>query len=163
MEEALRILHIWVSPGHDFVGRHGKGRLDHGLERVSQVTCVAGQGIEGDRYFGHRENYKGQITFFSEAVARDLEQSLDGSPVDRSAFRRNVLIEGPDLNSLIGVRFQIGDLVFSGSEECSPCYWMDTAVAQGTHAFLKGRGGLRCRIEKGGVLQTGSHTLTRLS
>jgi len=148
-------MNIWISPGHDFVGRHGKGRLENGLEPRQSVSCVAGKGIEGDRYFDHKENYKGQVTFFSEDVAADLEQALDLPGLDRSAMRRNVLLKGIDLNTLVGKRFRLGDLILTGSEECSPCYWMNEAVGPGAHEWLKGNGGLRCRIETGGILPTG--------
>ena len=41
-----------------------------------------------------------------------------------------------------------------------PCYWMDEACAPGVENFLKGRGGLRCRILRGGVLEKGTFPLT---
>ena len=159
MSSTVQILKIWISPGHDFVGRYGKGRLEHGVETRDSVQCIAGKGIEGDRYFGHKDNYKGQITFFSEDVARGLEEALGVEGFNRSAMRRNVLVSGIDLNSLIGKRFRLGDAVFSASEECAPCFWMNEAVAPGAHEWLKGNGGLRCRIESSGELATGPQEL----
>jgi MOSC domain-containing protein YiiM len=159
MESVINILNIWISPGHDFVGRHGKDPLRHEVREVNEAHLVAGKGIEGDRYFAHREDYKGQITFFSESVARQLEATLECKPLDRSVMRRNVLIDGVDLNALVGKRFQIGDVLLTGSEECAPCYWMDRAVKPGAHSFLKGNGGLRCRIEHGGLLRVGESVL----
>ncbi len=44
---------------------------------------------------------------------------------------------------------------FTGSCECSPCFWMDEAVADWAEEFLKGRGGLRARIVSGGSLVAG--------
>lgn len=155
----VEIENIWISPGHDFRGQHGKGRKHHGQEPRDTINCVAGKGIEGDRYFGFKEDFKGQITFFSAEVAGDLEKAFNLPQLDRSAMRRNVIISGVDLNSLIGKRFRIGGLVLTGSEECAPCYWMNEAVADGAHEFLKGNGGLRCRIEKSGTLTTGPATL----
>ena len=32
---------------------------------VPVIECVAGRGIRGDRYFNFKDDYKGQITFFS--------------------------------------------------------------------------------------------------
>ena len=159
----VEIKNIWISPGHDFVGQHGKERGNHGVEACSSVNCVAGMGIEGDRYFGHKENFKGQITFFSEEIAAGLEQHLNLPEVDRSAMRRNVIISGVDLNTLVGRQFRLGELVLTGSEECSPCYWMDKAVAPGAHEWLKGNGGLRCRIVASGVLSTGETDLEILA
>jgi MOSC domain-containing protein YiiM len=153
------IKNIWISPGHDFRGQHGQDRNNHGVEGRSSVNCVAGKGIEGDRYFGYKEDFKGQITFFSEEIAAGLEQHLDLPEVDRSAMRRNVIISGIDLNTLVGKRFRIGDIVFSGSEECSPCYWMDKAIGPGAHEWLRGNGGLRCRIVASGNLSTGGTDL----
>ena len=159
MSTIVQVLNIWISPDHDFRGQHGKGRKGVDMVPVESITCVAGKGIKGDRYFGHKEDYKGQITLFSEDVARDLESDLEIASLDRSAMRRNVLIAGVDLNTLIGNRFQLGELVLSGSEECAPCYWMDEVVKPGAHEWLKGNGGLRCRIESGGVLRAGSSEL----
>ena len=53
----MRIEQIFISPGHNFVGRHGLPPLDSPLEEVAQVECVAGRGLYGDRYFDYRENY----------------------------------------------------------------------------------------------------------
>jgi len=152
----VTILGIWISPGHDFKGRHGKGRLAHGAHPQSSIECVAGKGVVGDRFFGHKEDFKGQITLFDEAVASALERELNASGFERSAFRRNVLTRGLDLNAMIGRRFRLGEVVLEGSEECSPCYWMDEAITPGAFEWLKGRGGLRCRIREGGRLNLGA-------
>ena len=44
-------------------------------------------------------------------------------------------------------------VVFEGVEECKPCYWMDQAFGSGAETAMAGRGGLRARIVKGGVLR----------
>jgi len=157
------IRQIWISPGHDFKGRHKLGRLNHGVVSQSEIECVAGSGIRGDRYFDHKPDFKGQITFFSQAVADALQDALNLPSLDCSAFRRNVILAGADLNELIGRRFRIGEVVFTGSEECSPCYWMDEAVAQGAFEWLKGRGGLRCRIVESGKLALGEQEMEVLA
>ena len=53
----------------------------------------------------------------------------------------------------------IGDVVFSGVEECAPCHWMNTAFGPGSEECLKGRGGLRERILISGTLTLGRHEL----
>ena len=115
----IKVLKIWISKGHDFKGRHGKGRMNFETESRDMVELVANRGIKGDRYFDHKPDFKGQITFFSEEVARQLEQELELPAVDRSAFRRNALVSGTDLNELVGRKFTIGGVEFSGSEECA--------------------------------------------
>ena len=67
--------------------------------------------------FRSQENYKGQITFFAEEIARQLETALALETFDRAVMRRNVLVEGIDLNTLIGRRFRIGNVIFCGSLE----------------------------------------------
>jgi MOSC domain-containing protein YiiM len=147
---------IWISPGHDFKGRHGLGRNEHGVHRVEEAVCHAGKGIVGDRYYNENPGHKKQITFISKEVIDGLQRELNLADVDPSAFRRNVLVSGIDLNSLVGRRFRICSVLFEGVEECSPCYWMDEAVGKGAMDFLAGRGGLRCRILDDGVLVPGA-------
>lgn len=145
---------IWISQGNDFRGRHGMARADHGVVRMDRIECVAGMGLRGDRYFGYKPDYKGQVTFFDAAV-RDLVASEFGIPrLCASAFRRNLIVRGIRLVDWIGKRFVFQGVEFEGSEECKPCYWMNEAVAPGVEDFLKSecRGGLRARILSDGVL-----------
>ena len=102
---------------------------------------------------------KGQITFFDAAAYEAVKERFDLPELEPCAFRRNVVMKGVDLNTLIGKRFQIGDVVFEGSEEAKPCYWMDEACAPGVEEFLRGKGGLRCRIRTGGTLTRGGDSL----
>jgi MOSC domain-containing protein YiiM len=154
----IQIRKIYLSKGHDFVGRHGHERLEHGIEEVDQVECVAGSGLVGDRYFDHKEDYKGQITFFDWAVYERIGNDFNCPDLHPFLFRRNVLTEGVDLNTLIGQRFSIQGIEFEGSEECRPCHWMDQAVAPGVHEALKGFGGLRARILSSGTLTRSTKT-----
>ena len=155
----VTLKHIFISPGHNYYGRHGKGSLDYPIEEVESIECVAGSGIQGDRFFDYKPDYKGQITFFDSAVYERVRDEVVKGELHPRAFRRNVITEGVDLNDLIGKRFTLGELELTGSCECAPCYWMDEACALGTHEFLKGYGGLRARIVKGGNLALGDYQL----
>jgi len=130
-------------------------RLNHGIESVESVECIAGRGLRGDRFFDYKENFKGQVTFFDARVAEWLTKTLGIREIDASRFRRNVLIESVDLAGLIGKRFELGGVGLEGVEECAPCYWMNEAIGEGAEALLKGKGGLRCRILNSGVLKVG--------
>ena len=120
---------------------------------MDQVECAAGRGICGDRFFDYKENYKGQITFFSVEVLEALRRELNLPHAQASATRRNAFVSGIDLNSLVGVEFEVQGLRFAGTEQCKPCYWMDSAIGPGAEAWLQGRGGLRARILTDGVLK----------
>lgn len=152
----MRIRHIYVSPGHNFFGHHGKPAGTNQITEVASVECVAGRGLRGDRFFGYRPDYKGQVTFFAAEVAQALRQALRIDSVDLSAFRRNVITEGVDLDALIGRKFSLQGVELEGTEECRPCYWMDQAIGPGAEDWLKGRGGLRCRILSDGWLRRDS-------
>jgi MOSC domain-containing protein YiiM len=80
-----------------------------------------------------------------------------------SQLRRNVIVRGIDLNSLLAAEFEVQGVRFSGAGECKPCYWMNNAIASGAEDFLKGRGGLRARILTDGRLQAGVEALERRS
>jgi len=119
---------------------------------VSQIECVAGRGIRGDRYFDFKDDYKGQITFFSLEVFNELCSAMEIQAWSPALARRNVITRGLDLNDLIGQEFEVQGIRFLGMEECRPCYWMDGAFAPGAQEFLKGRGGLRAKILTSGKL-----------
>lgn len=155
----VRITHIFTSPGHDFKGRHGQDRLTNGTEAHECVVCQAGRGLQGDRYVMKEEGHKGQVTFFNAEVLREVGEALGLEEVPPDAFRRNVIVEGVDVNDLIGREFTLGGVQFEGTEACSPCHWMDVALVDGAMGLLKGRGGLRARILQTGILRTGEADL----
>lgn len=116
---------------------------------------MAGRGIVGDRFFDYRRDYAGQITFFALEVFEALKQRFDLPQAHPSATRRNVLVRGVKLPDLINRNFCVQGVWFRGTAECKPCYWMDGALAPGTEAWLRGKGGLRARILTDGTLRLG--------
>lgn len=152
----IRIKELYISPGHNFFGHHGLSAGTHPLIRCEEINCLAGRGIEGDRFLDYKKNYKGQITFFASEIFEVLAATLHMSNLSASVLRRNVLTAGIDLNTLIGRQFEIQGIQFIGHSECSPCHWMDQAFAPGTEQLLKGHGGLRAQILTGGTLRIDS-------
>jgi MOSC domain-containing protein YiiM len=154
VNNAIEILHCYVSPGHNFFGHHGKPMGTHPMVEVPQLECIAGHGIRGDRFFDYKEDYKGQVTFFAEEVYDRLCERLGVWDKCPSVLRRNVMTRGADLNTLIGAEFEIQGLRFLGTEECRPCYWMDRAFCPGAEAAMQGEGGLRAQILSSGILRS---------
>jgi MOSC domain-containing protein YiiM len=152
--QPVEICHLYISPGHNFVGHHGREPDTHPMIEVPLIACVAGRGIRGDRYFDFKDDYKGQITFFSLDVFEELCAALSLDDCLPAAARRNVITRGVDLNELIDKEFEIQGVRLYGTQECAPCYWMDGAFAQGAKDFLKGRGGLRAKILSDGELRS---------
>jgi MOSC domain-containing protein YiiM len=126
---------------------------------VPEIECVAGRGIHSDRYFDFKGDYKGQITFFSLDVFVELCGALQIQDRSPALARRNVITRGADLNELVGQEFEVQGVLFFGTEECRPCYWMDRAFAPGAEKFLKGRGGLRAKILSDGELRSTARVL----
>lgn len=146
--------HIFTSPAHNYFTRP---RFEIGdapsLEHTS-VTLDTGSGILGDRFY----DAKYPVTFFSLEVAEAVAEGLE-KPLQNALFRRNVIISGINLNALIGERFTIGEVMFEGMAHCPPCSWMDAALGKGAYGLMKGRGGLRAKVLRGGRLECGSTSL----
>lgn len=149
----IQVVGIFISPGHNFFGHQDRPGGQHPTNSVTEVECVAGRGLRGDRFFDFKENYRGQVTFISCEVFEAVCDSIGVSGKSPGATRRNVATRGVDLNTLVGKRFQIQGIEFEGTAECSPCHWMNEAVGAGAERALCSRGGLRARILSSGRLR----------
>jgi hypothetical protein len=149
----MKVLRIFISPEHNYFGRHGYPPGTAPSMELEEAELVAGMGIRGDRFFGYKENYRGQVTFFSREVYDSLCQRFQVWDREPSVFRRNIIVEDADLNALIGEQFEVQGITFEGKAECSPCYWMDQAFHPGAEEALKGQGGLRAKVLTAGMLR----------
>ena len=154
MLDEITIHNIYISDDHNFYGHHGKEPGSNPMIELDSVECEAGKGIIGDRFHNYKEDYKGQITFLSLEVYKDICTNFKLTNVSPSVFRRNVITSGVDLNSLINKKFNIQGIDFLGTQEAAPCYWMNGVVAEGAENAMKGRGGLRAKILTSGRLHT---------
>jgi len=148
----IRIARIFISPGHNFFGHNDQPAGTHPTMEMLEVECVAGKGLMGDRFFAYKEDFKGQVTLFSREVFDDVCRTLGVTGKSPGVTRRNLIICGVDLNTLIGREFEIQDVLFLGMAECKPCHWMNEAIGPGAEAAMQGRGGLRAKILTDGKL-----------
>lgn len=90
-------------------------------------------------------------------AVEDLEAATRtyGEPVTHAASRRNVLVEGVNLLTLIDREFRVGEVLLRGTQTCDPCALMEKTVGQGGFAALVGRGGLCCAIVETGTIRVG--------
>ncbi len=146
---------LFISPGHNYFGHHGQPADNFPLHQVKRVECIAGHGLRGDRFYDYKNNYKGQVTFFSEEIFADLCAAFPAVEKSPGVLRRNVLVTGADLNALIGQTFELQGVRFRGTAQCAPCYWMDQAFSPGAEKWLKNKGGLRAQILTSGWLACG--------
>ena len=149
----MRIRHIFISPGHNFVGHHGKPPSENPTLDVREARMLAGRGIEGDRYLDFKDDYKGQVTFFEWEVYERMIEKFSVIGKGPEIFRRNIITKFIYLNSLIGIDFEVQGVRFLGTQESAPCHWMNEIFAEGAEEALKGHGGLRAKILCDGVLR----------
>lgn len=151
---------IFTSPGHNYFGHHGRLPGESPFCETPEIECVAGRGIRGDRFFDYKDDYQGQVTFFSREVFDELARELGLTNKSPGVLRRNVIVSGVDLNELIGVEFELQGVPFRGSQHCKPCDWMNLAFGPGAESFLRpGKGGLRARILSDGRIGVGDAQL----
>ncbi len=123
---------------------------------VASVRAVAGQGLEGDRYFAPGGAGPGEaLTLIEAEVLEDVGLSGPQS-------RRQVVVRGMRVNDLIGKRFQIGDVECLGVEICEPCRHLQQMTRPGIIKDLIHRGGLRADILSGGTISVGDRLLEEL-
>lgn len=155
MTSTVSIRHLFISPGHNYFGHHGRPAGEHPVFRREEIECLAGRGIRDDRFLDFKPDYKGQITFYAwENLVRmwdDLE--IPEIARDPAATRRNVITTGFEPGEWVGREFEIQGVRFFGAEECRPCYWMNGAIHPQAEDWMKGRGGLRARIFSEGRLR----------
>lgn len=128
------------------------------MESTHAVKAVAGQGLEGDRYFngtGHWSKTPGvgrEVTLIEiETIeALERERSIAIAP---GAARRNVVTRGVPLNHLVGREFQVGAVRLRGTRLCEPCAYLEGLTQQGILAGLIHRGGLRAEIVISGTIR----------
>lgn len=90
----------------------------------------------------------------SRQAVEEIRAEFGLPGLSASMFRRNLIVDSPPLSELLGNRFWIQGVELEGTQECTPCRWMDRMVAEGAKKFMseKFRGGLRARILNDGVL-----------
>jgi MOSC domain-containing protein YiiM len=123
------------------------------LGPVSSVRAVAGQGLEGDRYFFADGAAPGEALTLIEAEALE-DVGLTGPQA-----RRQVVVRGVRVNDLVGRRFRIGDVECLGVELCEPCLHLQKLTRPGIIKDLIHRGGLRADILSGGTICVGDKVL----
>ena len=105
-------------------------RIDHGRPGKREVTLIQAEHVV--------------------VVGRLL-----GRPVDYLILRRNVLVSGVNLLSLLGRRFSVGGAVLEATGVCDPCERMEEVLGEGGHAAMIGHGGICAQVIEPGVIAVG--------
>lgn len=118
---------------------------------VIEARAIAGQGLEGDRYFKNIGTYSdnpkpGRNLTLIEAEAIEALRRDYGIELDPKASRRNIVTQGVPLNHLVGKEFTIGKVTLRGVRLCEPCSYLEGLTLKGVQSGLIHRGGLRADI-----------------
>jgi MOSC domain-containing protein YiiM len=131
------------------------------MQSVSNVSALAGFGLAGDRYAEGRGAFKRGPAKPEQEVTLIAEEALEMAslrlliPFEHLDSRRNLLTRGVPLNQLVRKSFWIGDALLRGMQLCEPCGYLERLTQPGIQQILKGNGGLRAQILKGGELSVG--------
>jgi MOSC domain-containing protein YiiM len=97
------------------------------MNQVTTAHLVPGRGIEGDRFFDHREDdvANGDVIYDvtlveQEALQRLRERKVLTEPGDSA--RRNIVVQGCSLKELAGRTFRIGEVSLQGFERHDSCF-----------------------------------------
>lgn len=144
------------------IARQAKGPM----ELIESVELVGGEGIRGDRYgagigaaqFQGRRKPANEITLIAEEAIAAANDEFNYT-IEHLDTRRNLLTSGVALNELIGKTFCIGACLLKGLERCEPCGYLERRTFVGIREALKGRGGLRCCVVRGGAIRVGDRVV----
>jgi MOSC domain-containing protein YiiM len=132
------------------------------MQALEEVEAIVGTGLDGDRYaakigfYSPRPTDPGarEVTLFESET---LDQLLSECDIALSAteHRRNLTLRGVGLQTLIGRRFRVGEVLLEGIKDCPPCEHLEQLVGRPVLQPLVNRGGLRARVLEGGTIRVG--------
>ncbi len=129
---------------------------------VPEAQAAAGRGLVGDRYEAGAGTFtpvrgggRGYDLTLIEAEVLDQLVLPDGRRLEYDEARRNLITRGVDLNSLVGRRFQVGNVECFGQRLCEPCAHLERLTTKGVLRGLIHRGGLRADILTDGHIRVG--------
>ena len=134
-------------------------RAGQNMTEVAEVMSLKNLGLSGDRYALNKGFWQ-TVPKPREAV-RDVsfinEDDVTSSGFTEAETRRNIVVKGKiDLVSLIGKKFSVGEVLFEGIEECTPCKRPSDLAGKPDFAkIFKNTGGLRARVLTDGIIQIG--------
>jgi len=129
------------------------------MESRDAVDCVPG-GIRGDRYVTGRGHYSGfdecEVTFVDGAALSDIREEY-GIDLFDGRHRRNVVLRGTDLETLLRARFRISGAIFEGTRRRPPCAHVEQVAEEDGVARALGerRGGICADVVEAGRVAVG--------
>ena len=125
------------------------------IYEINEIEVLSGKGILGDRHFNEHKDHKEQITLI-EKENIDYYNNKYKTKIPYIDFRRNIVTEGIELNSLVQKEIEIGNIKILPYQLCRPCSHLEQMVNSKDiiKEFLK-KGGLRCEVLVSGKVKIG--------
>tara|TARA_B100001093_G_scaffold499961_1_gene549838 strand:- start:1075 stop:1545 length:471 start_codon:yes stop_codon:yes gene_type:complete len=133
----------------------------NGAEKMisaEHLFCLAGKGIEGDRYalgtgtYSKKPEPGRQLTIIEIEELEALKHLPDISCIPEQC-RRNVISQGIRLNDLVGKIISIGNVELKVHRLCQPCGYLEGKLKKpGLKDALWDKGGVRCEILNDGTI-----------
>jgi len=127
-------------------------------QATSRAQLIAGQGIQGDRYFSRLPSISSdpstEITLIEQEQV-DQFNTQHNRQYNYGDFRRNIITHGMPLNSLLGKIFWLGTVQLKGIMLCEPCAYLAKTLDPLVLPHLLNKGGLRAQILSSGEIKLG--------
>lgn len=126
------------------------------MQSVETILAIENQGLEGDRY-ATKIGFWQTVTKPRPSV-RDVSlinySDIEVTEFLESETRRSIIVHSEvQMVSLIGKVFRIGEAVFKGVEDCTPCKRPSELSGKPNFALVfNNKGGLRAQVLKTGQI-----------
>ncbi len=124
------------------------------MEVVEQTFANIG-GLTNDRANKGNTTNKRQVTLIQHEHIQAVASFLGKESIDPSLIRRNIVVEGINLNALKDKQFKIGEAVLEMTGFCFPCSRMEENLGNGGFNAMRGHGGINCRVIREGKIRLG--------
>ena len=125
------------------------------IYEINEIEVLSEKGILGDRHFNEHKDHKEQITLI-EKENIDYYNNKYKTKIPYIDFRRNIVTEGIELNSLIEKEIEIGTIKILPYQLCTPCLHLEQMLnAKNILKEFPRKGGLRCEVLVSGKVKIG--------
>lgn len=145
----------------ELVGIARKARSRAPMETLEQIDVTTELGLDGD-YRGKLR--RRQVTILAEEDWQAACGELNRDDLPWTERRANLLVRGITLPRIKGSTLSIGNVIFEITGETDPCNRMDDVAMGLQNALMPDwRGGVTCRVIKGGTIAIGDPVGTKMS
>ncbi|MDH3650824.1 MAG: MOSC domain-containing protein [Saprospiraceae bacterium] len=136
----------------EWIGVRSAKKIPLSSQESAQISKE--EGVSGDHY--HGSNKKRQVTMIQAEHLEAVAKFLDNQNIDPKLTRRNIVISGINLLSLVDKQIQIGEeVILFITGHCHPCSRMEENLGPGGYNAMRGHGGITATVVKGGQIQVG--------